>query len=69
MSAARIWAAQLVEDVLPRSPAEQRELLNTALRPTERRRSPELSDFPLHLCEIRKDQGESEMKKRFLHCS
>ena len=27
MSAARIWAAQLVEDVLPRSPAEQRELL------------------------------------------
>ena len=39
--------------------------LNTALRPTERRRSPELSDFPLHLCEIRKDQGESEMKKRF----
>ena len=24
--------------------------LNTALRPTERRRSPELSDFPLHLC-------------------
>ena len=39
--------------------------MNTALRPTERRRSPELSDFPLHLCEIRKDQGESEMKKRF----
>lgn len=27
MSAARIWAAQLVEDILPRSPAEQRELL------------------------------------------
>ena len=27
MSAARIWAAQLVEDVLPRSRAEQRELL------------------------------------------